>query len=136
MQKTWHRCIMHERILLLISNETAARTKARTVHSTRHFVRLEEVAWFSLATSSPDQTIYSNASTGANATKNRLRYDRLEPFAEKPIDNLTSISFCTKLESNRGMSGVHHTIQFNSSRSRNCRNRIQCFNLGVLLRRG
>ena len=48
----------------------------------------------------------------------------MEPFSEKPIDNLTSILFCTKLEANRGVSGgaSHDTIQFNSSQSRNCRN--------------
>ena len=40
--------------------------------------------------------------------KNRIRSSRLtlEPFAEKPIDNLTSISFCTDLEANRGVSGA------------------------------
>ena len=45
----------------------------------------------------------------------------MELFAEKPIDNLTSVSFCNELEAKRGVSGVHHTIQFNSSRSRSCR---------------
>ena len=48
-----------------------------------------------------------------NATKDRLRSGRLtmEPFAEKPIDNLASISFCTELQANRGESGVRHIIQ-------------------------
>ena len=60
-----------------------------------------------------------------NATEDRLCSDRLtmELFAKKSIDNLASISFCTELEANRGVSGVRHTIEFNSSRSRNCRNR-------------
>ena len=80
-----------------------------------------------------------------------FRFDELarlttEPFAEKPIDNLASISFCTCL-------GVRHTVQFNWSGSRkcrnrqgresadivtvrNCRNRMHCFDLGASLRRG
>ena len=78
----------------------------------------------------------------------------MEPFAEKPIDNLASISFCTyrvrdELEANRGVSGsasqefsaIRHSRETaeiekvqklqKSSRSRNCRNRMQCFNLGA-----
>ena len=42
----------------------------------------------------------------------------MRSFAEKPTDNLASISFCTELEANRGVSAVRRT-----SRSRNCRNR-------------
>ena len=69
-----------------------------------------------------------------NATKDRLRSGRLtkEPFAEKPTDNLASISFCTELEANRDVSGgaTHNSVQFvtvkklqRSLESRNCRNR-------------
>ena len=49
----------------------------------------------------------------------------MEPFAEKPIDNLASVSFSTELSQRRieACLGVRHTIQFNSSPSRNCRNR-------------
>ena len=50
--------------------------------------------------------------------KDSLRIGRLtmEPFAEKPMDNLASISFCTELEANRGVSGSasHNSIQFNT----------------------
>ena len=53
-------------------------------------------------------------------------------FSEKTIDNLASVSFCTELEANRGVSGgASHNL-----RSRNCRNRMQCFNLGASLCRG
>ena len=48
---------IREKILPLISKETAA----GTVGSPCHFAKLEETAWFSLATSFPAQTIYFNA---------------------------------------------------------------------------
>ena len=45
----------------------------------------------------------------------RLRSSRLtlEPFAEKPIDNQASSSFCTELEANRDLSGggSHNSIR-------------------------
>ena len=50
------------------------------------------------------------------ATKYRLRSSRyiLEPFAEKPIDNLASVSFFTEFEANRGVSGgaSHNSVHF------------------------
>ena len=82
----------------------------------------------------------------------------MKPFPEKPIDKMASISICvrTELEANGGVSGgVSH--KFNaichgretaeiaeveklqkSPKSRNCTNRMQCFNLGARasLRRG
>ena len=49
-----------------------------------------------------------------NATKDKLRSGRLsmEPFAEKPADNLTSIFILYPVEANRGMSGgtSHNSI--------------------------
>ena len=56
----------------------------------------------------------------------------MEPFAEKPIDNVASISFCTELRTNGGVSGdgSHNSIQFvtveklqKPPRLSNCRNR-------------
>ena len=41
----------------------------------------------------------------------------MEPFAQKPTDNLASTSFRTELEANRGMSGgaSHNSIQIRHS---------------------
>ena len=60
-----------------------------------------------------------------------FRFDELfirltmEPFVEKPIDNLASISFCTYRVRGecRRVWGCVTQIQLSSSRSRNCRNR-------------
>ena len=69
----------------------------------------------------------------------------LELFAEKPIHNLASISFCTyRVRGKQRRTWVRHTnsMQFvmveelqKSDKSRNCRNHMQWFNL-TLLRRG
>ena len=76
------------------------KTAARYIH---HFARLEE----SYSVVKP---------VFLSATKDRLRSGRLtmKLFAEKPIDNVASISFCTELEANRGVSGgaSHISIQF------------------------
>ena len=74
----------------------------------------------------------------------------MEPFAEKPIDNVASISFrMFRAEANGGMSGgashkfnaIRHSRETaeivkvqklqKSSRLRNWRNGMQCFNLGA-----
>ena len=65
-----------------------------------------------------------------------FRFDELftrltmEPFAEKSIDSLASILFCTYRVRGewRRVWGCVTQIQCNSSRSRNCRNRIKCRN--------
>ena len=70
----------------------------------------------------------------------------MESFAEKPIEIWPLLHFVrTELEANRGVSGggSHNSMQFvmvkklqKLSWSRNCRNRMQCFNLGASLRQG
>ena len=76
----------------------------------------------------------------------------MEPFVEKPIDDVASISFCTyRVEANGGVSGgashkfnaIRHSQETaeiaevqklqKSSRWRNCKNRMQCFNLGAAI---
>ena len=66
---------------------------------------------------------YFGGLAGTDGTKYRLRSNRLvlEPFAEKPIVDLASVSFCAESEANRGCLGC--ATHFNSSWSRNCRNR-------------
>ena len=78
----------------------------------------------------------------------------MKPFPEKPIDNVASTSICvrTELEANGGVSegasnkfnAICHgreTAEITkveklqkSPKSRNCTNRMQCFNLGHAFR--
>ena len=74
----------------------------------------------------------------------------MEPFAENPIDNLASTSFCTELEANGGVSGdvshkfnsIRHgpeaaeTVTVEKLQKSPTDHQMKCFKLGTSLCRG